>query len=112
MKKNAKFSSEEIELTGSIIMDTRNILHNERLKQFPSSRLSTYLLDGDMSNLGRHDFIDKLNLLLYEIGESKSNFLQITLKRLLHHRWHTKGAQHLRSAGTIANIRLLQDQQF
>lgn len=98
------YSPDEIELVSQMILDTRLQSTPEGLRQVPTRELSGYLLDADMSNLGRDDFFDKLELLRREFGFERVLFLRRTYDLILKHQWHTPAAQKLRTEKTKVNI--------
>ena len=53
------YSADEISLVEQMILDTSLRETQTGLRQVPTCDLSRYLLDADLSNLGREDFFDK-----------------------------------------------------
>lgn len=105
LKKAGAFTEEEIDLIKKSILDTK-VINN---RQVPSTRISPYLLDADMSNLGRADFFDKGKLLQKELGiSSEDDFLRASLEVMHNHEWYSDAAKKLRSAGKESNIRALR----
>ncbi|RMG39946.1 MAG: hypothetical protein D6719_12240, partial [Candidatus Dadabacteria bacterium] len=70
--------------------------------------LSKYLLDGDLSNLGREDFFDKLELVRLERNIERDGFYKSTLGFVTRHRWQTKVAELLRGPTKAKNIAKLK----
>jgi signal transduction histidine kinase/predicted metal-dependent HD superfamily phosphohydrolase len=104
MSQFGGYENEEIELVKRMILDTRLQSSQEGLRQIPSNELSGYLLDADMSNLGRDDFVEKLELLRREFGFDRVLFLRRTLDLIQHHQWHTLVAREMRQAKTLENV--------
>ena len=110
--KDGSFSAEERALVRQMILDTQLITTESGIAQQPTTRLSRYLLDADLSNLGRKDFFEKLELQREETGQDRSLFLQRTLEFLNNHRWHTYIASRFREPQkeqNLAQLRSLAD---
>jgi|LauGreDrversion4_2_1035121.scaffolds.fasta_scaffold16166_5 predicted metal-dependent HD superfamily phosphohydrolase len=108
MEGTGGYSTEEIELVERMILDTALIITEDAPRQSPSTKLSGYLLDADLSNLGRDDFFEKCELLRNELGEDNDLFGKKTLALLTAHQWHTAAARALRQERKELNIRTLQ----
>ena len=108
LKKLGSFSAEEIKLVGRMIRDTRVMQDATGARQIATTKLSGYLCDADLSNLGREDFFEKLELVRKEIGLAKSGFLKSTLQLIGGHDWYSPAARKLREAQKRQNIRLLK----
>jgi len=105
LRKEGTYTEEEILLVKKAILDTR-VVNN---RQVPTTRISPYLLDADMSNLGRVDFFEKGRLLQKELGmSSEDDFLKASLEIMNKHEWYSAAAKKLRAAGKEANITALQ----
>lgn len=76
-------------------------------QQFAHTNLSRYLLDADLSNLGRADFFDSFNALLRETGAPEYDFSVATLGLISRHRWNTSAAETLRLEQEMRNAQKL-----
>ena len=108
MEEDGGYSPQEIELVERMVLDTALVMTDGQLHQSPSTKLSGYLLDADLSNLGREDFFDKCDLLRREVGQEKDLFERNTLALLTAHRWHTDAGRALRQARKDLNTQTLQ----
>lgn len=97
----------ELNQVCQMIADTKLKLRGESLAQIPSTKLSPYLLDADMSNLGRADFFDCAELILQESKLDGREFWPRTLGMLRGHQWHCQAARDLRTEGLATNIEIL-----
>lgn len=72
-----------------------------------------FVLDGDMSNFGRSDFLEKLELVAQELGHDTSDPLvqkesyRNTLTLMKNHSWRTDSARMFREAKKRENIETL-----
>lgn len=109
MKEAQSYSEDEVQIVGAAIEDTQLKVKDGRLAQFPTTPLSPYLLDADLSNLGRVDFFAKADLVRAEmqIAESRENLKKIEFL-LLSHQWYSLPAQRLRSKQKRVNLELLR----
>jgi len=107
MERHTGFSSEEIALVERMILDTALITTDLGPRQVPTTRLSGYLLDADLSNLGREDFFAKGELQRRELGQDLVHFRKNALALLLAHQWNTAVGHLLRQAGKERNTQLL-----
>ena len=108
MERFSDYSAAEINLVSQMILDTQLIATESGLKQSPRTPLSPYLLDADLSNLGRRDFFEKSELQLRELGTERGPFLVNTLGLLKSHSWLTEVAQKLRQSQKDYNLERLQ----
>jgi signal transduction histidine kinase/predicted metal-dependent HD superfamily phosphohydrolase len=104
MEKSGSFTSDEIELVTRMIMDTRLVESKGGLRQVPTTDLSRYLLDADLSNFGREDFFEKAELQRKELGYDRALFLRKTFELINNHRWLTNAALKLRQEQKEENI--------
>ncbi|MEK9990399.1 MAG: HD domain-containing protein, partial [Halieaceae bacterium] len=65
MSASGRFSQAEQDLVEQMILDTQLVM--EGPAQISNSRLSPWLLDADLANLGRDDFWDQTRLLAKEL---------------------------------------------
>jgi exopolyphosphatase/pppGpp-phosphohydrolase len=119
MRRAGDYSEDQMFIVETMINDTelKPTRDGNTLEQRASSELSGYLLDADVSNFGRDDFISKSSLVLAEITgkgrdalailETKA-FMEKTLKLLERHKWNTPAARALRQRKKEANIERLR----
>ncbi len=97
-----------------MIMDTKVVNTVDGLVIKMTNPMSAYLLDADVSNFGRSDFRANTDLYAQELGkdfnnkQEKIDFLELTLKLLKNHEWHTNAAQELRQEQKLKNIKALE----
>lgn len=107
MRHFGSYSEKEIELVKRMILDTQLVLKETGNLQIASNELSKYLLDGDLSNLGRKDFFQKVELNMAEQRLKSDEFLELTRDLLSAHVWLTPAGNALRSAGQFENLKSL-----
>lgn len=104
------YSTEEIRAVETMILDTQLRFTEAGPKQVPSAELSRYLLDADVSNLGRDDFFEKAELVRQEVGlHDKASFFQGLVKFMGAHEWYTDAAKALRQPKKDENVRELEE---
>lgn len=108
MVKDGGYSAEEIALVERMILDTALVDTGNGPRQIPSTDLSRYLLDADLSNFGRDDFFDKGELQRQELGADQEIFRRNSLSLLNSHRWLTNAARSLRQKKKEQNLALLK----
>lgn len=101
-------AEQQIKLVERMILDTRLVLGPDGLQQQASCRLSGYLLDADLSNLGRDDFLEKLDLFCREEGVDKDEEARRMLDFMKRHTWFTPAASRLRQSKKEENISSLE----
>ncbi len=110
MKTAGDYSTEEILLVNQMILDTEIKQVNGALVQESNSPLSPYLLDADLSNLGRDDFFERIHLMFAELNEKDEKaFLRSTLKFIEAHEWKCAVARNLRQSKKDENIIKLRE---
>lgn len=98
------YDEAEIALVKNLILDTKLVaIENGILQQQPTTELSKYLLDADLSNFGRDDFFEKISLLEKENGREPCALLLATRNLLTHHHFLTPAGNALRNAKKQAN---------
>ena len=102
------YSPSEIGLIEQMILDTALVELPNGPQQVPSTNLSRYLLDADLSNLGREDFFDKGELQRKELNLDEEHFRKRSLQLLSAHRWFTDAARALRQKKKQENLLLLK----
>lgn len=110
MRNAGGYTDDEIRLVKEAIEDTQLKFENNTPSQKPArNRIGKYLLDGDVSNLGRSDFRRNADLLIEEDGKVvPREFLERSARMLAGHQWQTSAAQRLRSEGLRLNLKNLQ----
>ncbi len=108
MQAAGTYSEAEISTVRQMILDTMLVDTPSGLRQIPHTDLSRYLLDADLSNLGRDDFFDKGELQRRELGYDQEIFRQSSFSLLHAHRWLTNAARSLRQQKKEENIRVLK----
>lgn len=104
MRAAARFSAQQIELVERMILDTRLVATSAGLRQLRTTPLSGYLLDADLSNLGRRDFFEKGELYRRELALPPETFLKMAFELLKAHEWHTDAARRLRQKMKEENL--------
>ena len=105
MKTDGSYSNEEIEQVGSMIRATQVKFTSQGPRQVPTTELSRYLLDADVSNLGRDDFFEKANLVRCEVQFArKEEFYKGLVSFMQAHEWYTPAAIRLRQNKKEENI--------
>lgn len=108
MLKAGGYSEQEIKLVEQMILDTALVKNDGEIKQIPHTELSKYLLDADLGNFGRDDFLKKSELMRAEVGQDEASFRAQTLQLLTSHEWYTPAAKMLRQATKDANLATLR----
>ena len=99
MEADGRFSKEDIRLTRQMILDTK--LQPDGPSHKVRSRLSSWLIDADLANLGRSDFLTQTELLADELQVPMDLMLKESLTLMNRHEW-------LSPAGTI-NLGMQKD---
>ena len=102
------YKESQIELVRGMILDTKLVKTESGYRQVARSELSKYLLDADLSNLGRDDFFQKAELQRREVAFDRPLFYQQLLHFLSIHNWQTEIAKQLRNIQKQANIQQLK----
>lgn len=109
MNDGGGYSKREIALVRQMILDTKLRKTRRGPKQISTTRLSGYLCDADVSNLGRTDFFRMAELVRKETGLlDKKAFYQGLVKFIECHEWYTPAAQSLRENQKQANLAALR----
>lgn len=109
MSADGSYNPEEILLVSTMILDTTVQITAHGPRQVPTTPLSPYLLDADVSNLGRNDFFDKAELVRKEVGiEDRAQFLRGLLTFVNSHIWYSPAAKTLRGEQKLANMAALE----
>lgn len=109
MQKDGSYTSAEVLQVKTIILDTQLKMGLTGPKQISTSFLSNYLLDADVSNLGRDDFFDKAELVRNEVGViDEKTFYEGVLKFITCHSWYSPAANSMRNEKKQKNIQELK----
>ena len=111
MKQAGGYSEEECQLVSQMILDTQLQKSADGLRQIPTTNLSRYLCDADLSNLGRTDFFDKFESRWEELGRPpRATYETSVYDFVTCHRWYTPAAVQLREAQKKLNCAALAAQ--
>jgi predicted metal-dependent HD superfamily phosphohydrolase len=91
MKSDGRFSQNDIELIRRMILDTK--LQPDGPSHAISSRLSAWLVDADLANLGRSNFLEQTRLLANELNIPMSLMLNESLALMNRHQWHSRAGE-------------------
>lgn len=108
MRADGTYTESEVATVAQMILDTMLVETPAGPRQIPSTDLSRYLLDADLSNLGRDDFFDKGELQRRELGYDQEIFRKNSFSLLNTHRWLTNAARSLRQKKKEENVKLLK----
>jgi signal transduction histidine kinase len=108
MERHGGYSPDEVTLVERMILDTALVDTGHGPRQIPSTDLSRYLLDADLSNFGRDDFFDKGELQRQELGQDQDIFRRNSFTLLNSHRWLTNAARSLRQKKKEQNLSMLK----
>jgi predicted metal-dependent HD superfamily phosphohydrolase len=105
MSSDGSFSVSEINTVETMILDTQVRFTDKGIMQVPTTELSRYLCDADVSNLGRTDFFEKAELVRVEVGQpDPAVFVGGLRKFLASHRWYSPAAIALRQPQKELNV--------
>jgi predicted metal-dependent HD superfamily phosphohydrolase len=108
MGTSGGYRSNECALVKQMILDTALKKAQDGLRQHATTPLSGYLLDADLSNLGRDDFFEKGELQRRENDSDEATFWIAALSLIKSHRWNTPGARAMRARKQLRNIDILE----
>jgi uncharacterized protein len=91
MSTDGRFSKEEIRLTRQMILDTK--LEPTGPTHKVNTRLSPWLIDADLANLGRADFLEQTKLLADELDVPMDLMLNESLALMNRHVWQSPAGQ-------------------
>lgn len=106
MAKSGRFSQGECDLVEQMILDTQLVM--EGPAQIANCRLSPWLLDADLANLGRDDFWDQTTLLAKELNIDLQHMLPMTQALMQRHDWQSPAGQRLFGEKKVANFVALE----
>ncbi|MCB0321511.1 MAG: HD domain-containing protein [Bdellovibrionales bacterium] len=105
-----EITEDQVVVIEQMILDTRVLVLPDGAgsEQQANTYLSQYLLDADLSNLGRVDFFDCLDRVISEGGGlTRLDHYIAALGLISRHRWHTGVAENLRLEREMQNARML-----
>jgi len=108
MSASGRFSQVEQDLVEQMILDTQLVM--EGPAQISNSRLSPWLLDADLANLGRDDFWDQTRLLAKELEIEIASMLPMTGALMQRHDWQSPAGKRLVSAKKESNFMALEQE--
>jgi hypothetical protein len=91
MESDGRFTKNDISLIRQMILDTK--LQSIGPSHKINTRLSPWLIDADLANLGRSDFLVQTKLLADELNVPMDLMLQQSLALMKRHRWHSPAGQ-------------------
>ena len=101
MRADVRFSSDDIGLTRQMILDTK--LQTVGMSHELNARLSPWLIDADLSNLGRPDFIIQTKLLAEELSIPIELMFKESLALMDRHEWHSPAGIKVLGPQKLAN---------
>lgn len=93
MRSHGGYSELECSQVSQMILDTTLLMTGE--PQQSNAPLSPYLLDADLSNLGRDCFWVQTKALADEVNVPATNFFKISLELMERHNWQSGAAVEL-----------------
>ena len=114
MQEQGGFSESEQSIVKRMILDTEIVpieiyMEPPSLEQHPHSDMSAYLLDADLSNLGRDDFFERMALLCKERAQRIEELYPSTIRIMEQHRWLSAGAKAFREKKREENLAALRE---
>ena len=106
MRTNQNFSKEEINLVKQMIWDTK--LQPIGPSHCLNTMLSPWLIDADLSNLGRPDFLKQTKLLADELDLSIDNMLDQSVELMNRHQWFSPAGQRILGPQKDVNVKELR----
>lgn len=100
MEADGRFSKEDVQLTRQMILDTK--LQPDGPSHKVRSRLSSWLIDADLANLGRSDFFAQTELLACELEVPMDLMLKESLILMNRHEWYSPAGT--RTLGTQKDL--------
>ena len=106
MHATKSFSDEEINLVKQMIWDTR--LQPDGPSHSLNTVLSPWLIDADISNLGRSDFLKQTQLLADELDISIDTMLDQSIQLMNRHQWFSPAGRKILGPQKDVNVRELR----
>jgi uncharacterized protein len=103
------FTPEQIKEVEIMIMATAVFDTAQGPSRTPSTKLSQYLMDADVANLGRGDFLAWADLVRKERNETREAFLPGVLAFMSQHTYYTPAARTLLSEQKARNLAMLKE---
>ena len=91
MESDGRFTKNDISLTRQMILDTK--LQSIGPSHKINTRLSPWLIDADLANLGRSDFLVQTELLAKELDIPMDLMLHQSLALMKRHQWYSPAGQ-------------------
>ena len=106
MRVIGNYSEAEVDLVSQMILDTKLIMQG--CAQISNTRLSPYLLDADLSNLGRTIFWRQTAAVATEIGIDFDKFMSNTRGLMERHDWQSDSARKVYGEQKEKNLKELE----
>ena len=107
MSNSGRFTSEEQHLVAQMILDTKFM--RDGPAQISQTRLSPWLLDADLSNIGSENFWESTRLLALELNLNFNEMLPITHDLMTRHAWLSPAGKRVYKAGKTQNLLSLNE---
>jgi len=108
MSESGRFTQSEQDLVEQMILDTQLVM--EGPAQIANSRLSPWLLDADLANLGRADFWQQTELLAKELNVDVGSMMPMTRALMQRHDWQSPAGKRLFAAKKASNFVALESE--
>ena len=102
MSNSGRFTIEEQHLVAQMILDTKFM--RDGPAQISQTRLSPWLLDADLSNIGSENFWESTRLLALELNLNFNEMLPITHDLMTRHAWLSPAGKRVYKAGNAKFI--------
>lgn len=109
MEQSGSYSPDDIDLVSQMILDTGLVETDKGLRSVATTRLSAYLIDADLSNLGRNDFIEKTELIAKERNLPIEQVYPAVYSLMHNHSWQTPAAKAGREQQKLQNMKYVAD---
>ncbi len=108
MAGSGRFTETEQQLVEQMILDTQLVM--EGPAQISNSRLSPWLLDADLANLGREDFWQQTELLAKELNMDMASMMPMTRALMQRHDWQSPAGKRLFEHKKASNFVALESE--
>jgi len=108
MAESGRFTESEQQLVEQMILDTQLVM--EGPAQISNSRLSPWLLDADLANLGREDFWQQTELLAKELNMDMASMMPMTRALMQRHDWQSPAGKRLFEHKKASNFVALESE--
>jgi predicted metal-dependent HD superfamily phosphohydrolase len=110
MRGEGAYTPDDEKTVETMILDTRVRATAAGPRQIPSFPLSGYLIDADVSNMGRADFFEKAELVREEQNSAAPRDFYLELLRFMNaHEWYTPAAKKAREKKKSENLAKLRE---